>query len=92
MTLLDSRKSSDVEKMDPNMSMPSGNSAIPLDPSNFNLSNDSQAMDFLSQLLDDTTLQYDAQNFSRYFWYCIVVVIGLFAIDNAFRNIDSTLR
>ena len=62
----------------PGMSVPASGGLMPLDPSQFNFSNETQAMDFLSQLLDDSILQYDAQNFSRYFWYGILAVVAGF--------------
>jgi len=41
-----------------------------------------QASEFLEMLLDDATLQVTANAYARYFWYGVVVVIFLFAVQN----------
>lgn len=79
---------SHMNHMDPGMSMPSGHDAVSLSPDQFDMSNETQAADFLEQLLDDSVLQLDAQDFSRYFWYGILVVIGQFALCNVFWKVD----
>ncbi|KAK0909535.1 ferric-chelate reductase Frp1 [Friedmanniomyces endolithicus] len=64
------------------MPMPGGSGLILVDPTQFDLTNDTQAADFLGQMLDDSILQFDAQNYSRYFWYGIVGFIGIAAVYN----------
>ncbi|KAK0945061.1 ferric-chelate reductase Frp1 [Friedmanniomyces endolithicus] len=64
------------------MPMPVGSGLMLVDPSQFDLTNDTQAADFLGQMLDDSILQFDAQNYSRYFWYGIVGFIGVAAVYN----------
>ncbi|KAK0869765.1 ferric-chelate reductase Frp1 [Friedmanniomyces endolithicus] len=64
------------------MPMPGGSGLMLVDPSQFDLTNDTQAADFLGQMLDDSILQFDAQTYSRYFWYGIVSVIGVAAVYN----------
>ncbi|KAK1825252.1 ferric-chelate reductase Frp1 [Friedmanniomyces endolithicus] len=64
------------------MPMPGGSGLMLVDPSQFDLTNDTQAADFLGQMLDDSILQFDAQNYARYFWYGIVSFIGVAAVYN----------
>lgn len=56
--------------------MPSG----PLSPDGVDFSNATQAQDFLSQILDDDELKIIGNAYARYFWYGIVVTIGVAAI------------
>lgn len=65
---------------------------ILLNPDQYDMNNETQAINFLSQLLDDSVLQYNAQDFSRYFWYGIVAVIGLFSLFNILSKLDHVLR
>ena len=53
-------------------------------------SNDTQAMDFLGEILDDSDLQISGNAFARYFWYGVVVVIAIAAIFNIVQR--TTLR
>ena len=64
----------------------------PLNPSQFNLHNETEAMDFLGQLLDDSILKYDAQAYSRYFWDGTVVLIVACAAYNVFWRSSLILR
>lgn len=63
-----------------------------LNPDQYDMNNETQATDFLSQLLDDSVLQYNAQDFSRYFWYGIVAVIGLFSLFNILSKLYHVSR
>ena len=58
-----------------------------LTASGFNLSNSTDAMEFLEQLLDDGELQPVNINMSQIFWYGIVIVIGLAAFANAVQSV-----
>lgn len=78
--------------MDTSMSMPAmgDDSSSALNSSGVDFSNDTQAMDFLGQILDDSDLQISGNAFASYFWYGIVVVIGIAAIFNIIQR--TTLR
>ena len=65
-------------------------SSIPLNDTGVDFSNMTQAMDFLGQILDDTDFQVIGNAFARYFWYGIVVVIGIAAGFNIIQK--TTLR
>lgn len=64
----------------------------PVYASDFDLNNMTQAMDFLSQMLDDTILQVDGNNYAQYFWYGIVTLIGLASILNLLWRGTLVLR
>ncbi|TKA64962.1 hypothetical protein B0A55_09905 [Friedmanniomyces simplex] len=64
------------------MPMPAGSGLMLVDPNQFDLSNATQAAEFLGEMLDDRILQHDAQRFSRYFWYGMVAFIGVVAAYN----------
>ena len=53
-----------------------------LSPAGIDFSNDTQAMDFLGAMLDDTVFQVVGNAYARYFWYGTVVVVGLAALYN----------
>lgn len=55
-------------------------------------SNETQSMDFLAEILDDTKFQVDGNAFARYFWYGIVVVIGIAAIINIIQRTIFRMR
>jgi hypothetical protein len=50
--------------------------------SDYDLANMTQAMDFLTQMLDDSILQYDGKTYAQRFWYGAVAVIGIAAVYN----------
>ena len=60
-----------------------GSSPGILNATGVDFSNDTQAMDFLGQMLNDTYFQVVGNEYARYFWYGIVVVIGVAAVYNA---------
>ena len=64
----------------------------PLYPAGYDLTNATQAMDFLSQMLDDSILQIYGEEYARNFWYGVVVVIGLAAILNLIWRVELKLR
>lgn len=76
------------------MSMPAmgDDSSSALNATGVNFSNDTQAMDFLGEILDDSDLQISANAFARYFWYGIVLVIGIAALFNAVQKTILQLR
>ena len=76
------------------MSMPAmgDDSSSALNATGVNFSNDTQAMDFLGEILDDSDLQISANAFARYFWYGIVLVIGITALFNAVQKTILQLR
>lgn len=57
-------------------------STAPLTAAGVDFSNETQASDFLGQLLDDSDFQIDGNAMARRFWYGIVVVIGLATFCN----------
>ena len=65
-------------------------SSMPLNDTGVDFSNMTQKMDFLGQILDDTDFQVIGNAFARYFWYGIVVVIGIAAGFNIIQK--TTLR
>ena len=80
--------------MDASMSMPTmgDDASSALDATGVDFSNDTQAMDFLGEILDDSDLQISGNVFARYFWYGVVVVIGLTAIFNIIQKTTLQLR
>lgn len=74
----------------PGMDIGGHSSSVPLNDTGVDFSNETQAMDFLGRILDDTEFQIDGNAFARYFWYGVVVVIGIAAISNIIQR--STLR
>lgn len=74
----------------PGMGVGGDPSSTPLNDTGVNFSNETQAMDFLGEILDDTDFQIDGNAFARYFWYGIVAVIGIAAIFNIIQK--ATLR
>ena len=80
--------------MDASMSMPTmGNDpSSALNATGVDFSNDTQAMDFLGEILDDSDLQISGNAFARYFWYGVVLVIGIAAIFNIIQKTTLQLR
>jgi ferric-chelate reductase len=77
------------------MDMPMGggsSSLMPLNDSGVDFSNFTQAYNFQQEILDDSILQVIANAYARYFWYGIVVVIGLGFISNIARKTHLDLR
>ncbi|KXT05848.1 hypothetical protein AC578_1031 [Pseudocercospora eumusae] len=63
----------------------SSSSMTPLSADGVDFSNNTQAMDFLGDLLYDTYLKIDGANYAKSFWYGIVVVVGLATLFNFAR-------
>jgi ferric-chelate reductase len=68
--------------------VPSG----PLSAAGVDFSNSTQAANFLAELLDDTELQVEGNTYAKYFWYGVVVVVGLVAVYNVARWLDLRAR
>ena len=69
--------------MDMDMDMSSGApSFTPLNDSDIDFSNETQAFNFLQDILDDSYLQIIGNRYARYFWYGIVVLISIATICN----------
>jgi len=67
-------------------------SLTPLTSAGVDFSNATQAADFLAAMLDDTVYQVQGNQYARYFYYCVVVVIALFAISNAYIKMLEKIR
>lgn len=63
---------------------------MPLNDTGVDFSNMTQAEDFLAEILDDTEFQVIGNAYARYFWYGVVVLIGICAIFNIIQK--TTLR
>ena len=70
----------------------SSTTLTPLYPTGYNLTDATQAMDFLSQMLNDSILQICGEEYARNFWYGVVAVIGLAAILNLVWRVKLKLR
>ncbi len=55
-------------------------------------SNETEASDFLEEILDDSDLQIQGNKFARYFWYGVVTVIGVTAIFNLIQKAILKMR
>jgi ferric-chelate reductase len=75
------------------MSMPmggvsaGGSSTVALNDSGVDFSNETQAFNFLGEILDDSQFQIDGNRYARYFWYGTVVVIAIAGIFNAVQRL-----
>lgn len=79
--------------MDGSMGMSGGDSSqAPLISAGVDFSNETQAMDFLSSMLDDTVYQVQGNQYAVYFYYCVIVVIGLFTLSNVYNKILEKSR
>ena len=82
-----------LSKMDDSMpGMGGGDGSAPLNASGVDFSNETQAMDFLGAILDDAVFQIDGNTYARYFWYGMVVFIGLAGISNAMWRATLQMR
>ena len=70
----------------------SSTTLTPLSATGYDLTNATQAMDFLAQMLDDSILQICGNEYARNFWYGVVVVIGLAGILNLMWRVKLKLR
>ena len=75
------------------MPMGSGSSSlIPLNDTGVDFSNFTQAYNFQQEILNDSILQVIANSYARYFWYGIVVVIGIATVFNIGRKFHLRMR
>ena len=72
--------------------MGGGDGSAPLNASGVDFSNETQAMDFLGAMLDDTVFQIDGNTYARYFWYGMVVFVGVAGISNAIWRATLQMR
>ncbi|KAF2163781.1 hypothetical protein M409DRAFT_68349 [Zasmidium cellare ATCC 36951] len=73
-------------------SMGSSMSSEPLTTEGVDFSNTTQAAEFLDNLLDDTRISVIGNTYARYFWYGVIVVIGIAAIFNFLRWLTLQMR
>lgn len=66
--------------------------SAPLTTAGVDLSNYTQACQFMLEILDDTYLQVDGGKAARRFWYAVVVCIGLAAVFNLFHVLTQRYR
>jgi ferric-chelate reductase len=80
--------------MDMSMGGMSGGSSstVALNDSGVDFSNETQAFNFLGEILDDSQFQLDGNRYARYFWYGTVVVIGVAAIFNVVQRVILNQR
>jgi hypothetical protein len=78
--------------MDMGMSSGGGSSSVPLNSSGVDFSNATQAFDFLQDILDDSVFQITGNRYARYFWYGVVVVIGIAGIINVVETVTLKNR
>lgn len=64
------------------MSSGDGSPAMPLNASGVDFANQTQAYNFLQELLNDTLFQPAGTSAARKFWYGVVVVVGVAALHN----------
>ena len=69
-----------------------GSVLTPLWASDYDLTNMTQAMDFLAQMLDDSILQYDGKTHAQNFWYGAVAIISIAAVYNLCFRVALKLR
>lgn len=67
-------------------------SSTPLNTSGVDFSNQTDAANFLAELLDDTELQVIGNAYARYFWYGVVVVIGIAGLFNHAQKLKLRSR
>jgi len=68
--------------MDMNMGSGGSGGFVPLNDSGVDFSNETQAFNFLQNILDDSYLQVESNRYARYFWYGVVVLLGIAAACN----------
>lgn len=65
---------------------------MPLNSSAVDFSNATQAFNFLQEILDDSVFQVTGNQYARYFWYGVVVVIGIAGIINVVETVTLKNR
>ncbi|KAH8703994.1 ferric reductase NAD binding domain-containing protein [Talaromyces proteolyticus] len=67
-------------------------SSDPLTSSGVDFSNETQALDFLQDILDDSVLGVTGNQYARYFWYGVAVAIGIATICNMIQTAVLKMR
>lgn len=67
-------------------------SSVTLNATGVDFSNETQAFDFLEEILDDSIFQVTGNEFARYFWYGAVVVIGITTMVNVAQKVIRRTR
>lgn len=78
--------------MEGSMTGMGGDGLAPLNASGVDFSNETQAMDFLGAMLDDSVLQIYGNAYARDFWYGVVVFLGVAGISNAIWRVTLKMR
>ena len=78
--------------MDMGMGSGGGSSPTFLNSTGVDFSNETQAFDYLQQILDDSVFQVTGNQYARYFWYGIVVVIGIAGVFNVVETVTLKNR
>ncbi|UKZ82761.1 hypothetical protein TrVFT333_010557 [Trichoderma virens FT-333] len=74
------------------MGSDSPSSSAALTPAGVDFSNETQAFDFLQEILDDSILGAVGNQYARYFWYGVVVVIGMASFCNLVQSCVLRMR
>ena len=69
-----------------------GDGSAPLNASGVDFSNETQAMQFLGAMLDDSVLQVYGNAHARDFWYGVVVFLGITGVSNAIWRVTLKMR
>ena len=78
--------------MEGSMAGMGGGGLAPLNTSGVDFSNETQAMQFLGEMLDDSVLQVYANAYARDFWYGVVVFLGVAGISNVIWRATLKMR
>lgn len=78
--------------MDMGMGSGGGSAFTPLSSTGVDFSNETQAFNFLQEILDDSVFQVTGNQHARYFWYGVVVVIGIAGIFNIVETVTLKTR
>lgn len=63
-----------------------GGDLMPLSPAGVDFANETQAFDFLADMLDDSVLQVIGNAYATYFWYGTACVVGIAALVNVYQS------
>jgi ferric-chelate reductase len=74
------------------MDMGADSISAPLNDTGVDFSNGTQAFSFLQEMLDDSDFQITSNAFARYFWYGVVIVIGIAAVANIVQMTTLKMR
>ena len=74
------------------MGADSDSGMVPLLSTGVDFSNETQASDFLADMLDDSVFQIQGNQYARYFYYGVVVLVGLFTVSNIYNKVIERSR